>query len=75
MNAINTKLYIFYFAALTVQFSSPDYTNSELSGNILVTLLLEGGTSSSNITVTVVPSDQSPVSAEGKRCVSYADYG
>ena len=36
-------------------------------------LLLEGGTSSSDINVTVIPSDQSSVSAEGMRCVSHFD--
>ena len=49
------------------------YFGSEESGVVPVTLLLGGGTSSSDITVTVTPSDQSPVSAEGKRCVSYSD--
>ena len=42
------------------------YTGSESSGLVSVTLSLRGGTSSEDITVTVTPSDQSPVSAEGK---------
>ena len=42
------------------------YSGSEASGAISVTLLLKGGTSSYNISVTVIPSDQSPaISAEG----------
>ena len=49
-----------------VQFSQPNYTGTEASGVVHVTLLLEGGTSSRDIAVTVTPSDQSPVSAEGK---------
>lgn len=58
---------------LTVQFFSSRYADSELSGNISVTILLEGGTSSSDITVTVIPYDQSSISAEGKRCKAYND--
>ena len=52
-----------------VQFSQNVFTGSESSGIVPVTLLLEGGTSDSDISVTVMPSDQSPLSAEGKRCV------
>ena len=52
-----------------VEFSQSSYTSSESSGNIPIILLLKGGTSAINIPVTVTPSDQSPVSAEGKRCV------
>ena len=69
-------MYIYHFSlytALTVQFSQSTYTSSESSGIVPVTLLLSGGVSASNIIVTVIPSDQSPVSAEGKRCVSYTD--
>lgn len=51
---------------LSVEFTQTVYTNSEESGFISVTLLLRGGTSSNDITVTVIPSDQSPVSAEGE---------
>jgi len=60
---------LFYTLALAVQFSQSVYTNDESSGGVPVTLLLIGGTSSSDINVTVIPSDQSPLSAEGKRCV------
>ena len=64
-------MYYFYlFVELRVEFSQPDFTSSEQSGVVPVTLVLRGGTSTSDITVTVIPSDQSPVSAEGKRCVS-----
>ena len=57
-----------YFAVLVMQFSQSTFSASESIGKISVTLLLEGGTSDSNISVTVIPSDQSPISAEGKRC-------
>ena len=59
-----------YIAVLMVKFSQHVYPGTESLGKVPVTLLLEGGTSDSNISVTVTPSDQSPLSAEGKRCVS-----
>ena len=55
---------------LTVQFSQNVFTGSEFSGIVPVTILLRGGTADRDISVTVTPSDQSPLSAEGKRCVS-----
>ena len=56
-----------------VRFSkSTPYTGMETSGMIPVTLLLEGGTSASVITVTVTPFDQSPVSAQGKMYMLHA---
>ncbi|XP_065884189.1 uncharacterized protein [Dysidea avara] len=54
-------------SVLRVEFSQPDYTGSEQSGVVRVTLVLRGGTSTSPISVTVTPSDQSPLSAEGNR--------
>ena len=59
---------------IPVVFSQPNYYVTESSGKLTVTLLLTKGISVSNITVTVIASDQSPVSAEGKRCVSYTDW-
>ena len=53
-----------------VEFSQNVFTGSESSGIVPVTLLLRGGTADRDIFVTVTPSDQSPVSAEGKKCVS-----
>ena len=53
-----------------VKFSQSLFPGTESLGRVPVTLLLEGGTSDSDISVTVTPSDQSPLSAEGKRCVS-----
>ena len=55
---------------ILVQFSNTTYSGSEESGAVPVTLLLEGGTSPFAITVTVMPFNQLPVSADGKRCVS-----
>ena len=55
-----------FTAVLTVQFSKSTFSGSETAGAITVTLLLGGGTSASVIIVTVIPSDQSPVSAHGK---------
>ena len=49
-----------------IEFSSSSYTDYESSGNISVTLLLRGGVSSTDINVTVIPSNQSPLSAEGR---------
>ena len=43
-----------------------DYTGSEGSRLLSVMLLLTGGTSANDISVTVTPSNQSPVSAEGE---------
>jgi len=53
-----------------VEFSQTVFTGSESSGTLPVFLLLRGGTSTNPISVIVTPSDQSPVSAEGKSCVS-----
>ena len=53
-----------------MSFSQHLYNVSESIGKVSVTLLLEGGTSDSDITVSVILSDQSPLSAEGKRCAS-----
>ena len=55
---------------LQVEFAKRVNTASETSGFVSVILSLSGGTSTNDITVTVVPSDQSPVSAEGKIVIS-----
>ena len=54
-----------YSTVLSVEFDRTNYTGSEKSGHLSVTLLLKGGRSADDIAVTVTPSDQSPVSAEG----------
>ena len=48
---------------LVLQFFQNNFTGSETSGFVTVMLQLTGGTSTSDITVTVTPSD---VTAEGK---------
>jgi len=50
---------------ITVQFTQTQYTGSEDTGFVLVTLELVGGTSSRPFNVTVTPLEQSSVSAEG----------
>ena len=54
-----------------MEFDQLTYAGSESSGVISVTLSLSGGTSTDDIIVTVIPSDQSPVSAEGKESMSW----
>ena len=53
-----------------VAFDQLTYAGSESSGVMIVTLSLGGGTSTNDIIVTVIPSDQSSVSAEGKESMS-----
>ena len=62
-NFVSAQFYSFT-AVLMVQFSQNTYSGSETSGTVHVMLLLRGGTSTSDITVTVMLSD---ISAKGKR--------
>ena len=50
-----------------VGFLSVKHTGSEAAGFVLITLVLSGGTWTSlyPFNVTIIPSEQSPVSAEG----------
>ena len=48
-----------------MRFTQTQYTDSEATGSVMVTLELVGGSSSDPFNVTVTPSVQSPVSAEG----------
>ena len=57
--------YLFICVVLVVEFSSGQFTGSESSGFIEVIVRVTGGISSTLITVTVTPSEQSPVSAMG----------
>ena len=50
---------------MIVQFTQGQYTSSEDTGFVLVTLELIGGTSSRPFDTTVTPLEQSSVSAEG----------
>ena len=50
---------------ITVKFTQKQYTDSEATGFVIITLELVGGTSSNPFNVTVTPSEQSSVSAKG----------
>ena len=66
MQILSSLLLYCYSTVLSVEFDHTNYTGSEKSGFISVRLSLKGGSSADDITVTVTPSDQSPVSAEGE---------
>ena len=51
--------------ALNVIFTQDQFAGSEAAGFVLVSLELDGGISESPFDVTVTPSQQSPLSAEG----------
>ena len=59
-----TYVFILY-VVLVVEFVSGQFTGSESSGSIGVVVRITGGTSNTPITVTVTPTEQSPVSAMG----------
>ena len=54
---------------IRVSFVSSRYTGREASGFVLVTVELVRGTSAYPFNVTVTPSEQSPVSAEGNSII------
>ena len=57
---------LFSCTVLKVEFAQTSYLGGEKSGFLSVMLLLKEGSSADDITVTVMPSDQSPVvSARG----------
>ena len=58
---------IIYFTILVirVRFTQNRFSGSEAMGFVQVNLELTGGSSASPFSVTVTPSEQSPVSAEG----------
>ena len=58
-------LFTVYTVVLKVQFPESTFPGAESLGRVPVTLILVGGTSDRNINVIVIPSDQSPLSAEG----------
>ena len=60
-------LFVFFMTiGIRVRFISNRYSGTEDEGFVLVTLELRGGTSAYPFNVTVTPSEQSPVSAEGE---------
>ena len=58
---------------LVINFTSEQFTVTESSGLVEVMVMMEGGTSTSPISVIVTPSEQSPVSATGKECIGRYD--
>ena len=57
--------YVYNCSALSVVFTQPQFIGSEQTRFVTVNLELIGGTSAGPFSVTVTPSEQSPVSAEG----------
>ena len=56
---------------IRVRFTQDQFTGSELEGFVEVFLELNQGSSTSPFTVMVIPSEQSPVSAEGNSVYYY----
>ena len=54
-----------HFTDIRVRFTQNQFTGSEVTGFVLVLLELHGGISANPFSVTVIPSEQSPVSAQG----------
>ena len=61
----NFALWELLFVVLTVEFESATYSARETQ-TLVAGLRLSGGTFSSSITVSVTPSEQQPVSAQGE---------
>ena len=58
-----------------VRFTQDSFFGSETEGSMLLSLELVGGTVSIPFDVTITPSEQSPVSAEGNSVISlHVDY-
>ena len=60
-----TKVLQTFHAGITVRFTQSSYSAMENTGFTDVELELVGGTSADPFNVFVIPSEQSPVSAEG----------
>ena len=56
---------IFVLLGIMVSFTQSTFMGMESAAFVMVGLQLEGGTSASPFSVTVTPSEQSPMSAEG----------
>ena len=54
-----------HFADITVSFTQDRFTGSEMTGLVIVIVELRNGASAFPFNVTITPSEQSPVSAEG----------
>ena len=60
---------------VNVRFTQDSFFGSETEGSMLLSLELVGGTVSIPFNVTITPSEQSPVSAEGNSVISlHVDY-
>ena len=55
---------------LSVEFGSDEFVGSESTGHVEVVVIISGGSSTTPIEVVVTPSEQSPVSATGKRYIN-----
>ena len=64
---IGTKyfLHLTLIVDIRVRFTQEQYTDSEATGFVMVTLELVNGISNNPFSIAVTPSEQSPVSAEG----------
>ena len=58
-------MFISISVVIRVRFTQTQYTGLEATGYVMVTLEIIKGSSSNPFNVTVTPSEQSPVSAEG----------
>ena len=54
-----------HLTGITVSFTQNQFNGSEAAGFVLVTIELRNGKSSFPFNVTIIPLEQSPVSAEG----------
>ena len=57
---------LLYYVAVRVNFSRKDYTAVETEGFVEIRIILSGGTSNISITLTVTPTEHSPISAMGR---------
>ena len=53
-----------------MEFGSDEFVGSESTGHVEVVVIISGGSSTTPIEVVVTPSEQSPVSATGKRYIN-----
>ena len=58
---------------LVISLTSEQFTGTESSGLVEVMAMMEGGTSTSPISVIVTPSERSPISATGKEYIGRYD--
>ena len=69
------EMLILYHTGGSVRFTQDRFFGSETEGSMLPSLELVGGTVSIPFDVTITPSEQSPVSAEGNSVISlHVDY-